>query len=186
MSHLEPALRKALAIQSAYYRCIAYDKGPGILQNERIGFHPRQLSWIGIQITLAAEDSSLIIRAAPPTHEDGAERNTGCRGQRLRVDKADLLHDIVRKRFRTAIQRDQRLRPVLSHSADDLIQHVAHGALLMPLVTFVPSVPRLKSFPVRVPGIFAVPGSFRVMTKAERVFSAAVKCMKLNAEDIQE
>src|SRR6185437_6276207 len=31
MSHLEPALRKALAIQPANYRCVAHDKCPGIL-----------------------------------------------------------------------------------------------------------------------------------------------------------
>src|SRR5436305_1425816 len=73
-----------------------------------------------------------------------------------------------------------------SDRAHNLVKHVPHTSLLVPLKAAVPTFAGLKTFAIWIARVFAVPGLLSVLAEAERVLAAGVECVKLDPKNIQE
>src|SRR3954453_23288720 len=75
---------------------------------------------------------------------------------------------------------------MLACHGNDLVQHVAHRSLLMPLIPLLPACRIRETWPIKIAWMIFIPGFFGVLTETERTFPAAVENMKLNAKNVEE
>src|SRR5262245_41524503 len=75
---------------------------------------------------------------------------------------------------------------MLTGNGYNLVQHVGHGLLLMPLIALIPAFASLESFYVRISWMSFIPGCLCVRAVAEGFSTPLMINVKLNRKNIQE